>query len=94
MAGAAMEHQIGEILRSNLEIQDLEIVDISANCGTSFSIVVVSPAFQGKGKLARHKLVNSLLADQIATLHAFSQKPLTPAEWEKEKEKRAAATKV
>lgn len=39
-----------------------EIVDISANCGTSFSIVIVSADFQGKPKLARHKLGQSTVA--------------------------------
>lgn len=38
-----------------------EIVDISANCGTSFSIVVVAQDFQGKGKLARHKMGKQLV---------------------------------
>lgn len=33
-----------------------EITDISANCGTSFSIVIVSKDFEKKMKLARHKL--------------------------------------
>jgi len=32
--------------------------------------------------LARHRLVNTALKDEISKLHAFSQKSYTPAEWE------------
>jgi stress-induced morphogen len=37
--------------------------------------------------LARHRLVNSALKDEIARLHAFSQKSYTPEEWEAQKAK-------
>ena len=32
--------------------------------------------------LARHRLVNTALKDEIARLHAFSQKSYTPEEWD------------
>jgi stress-induced morphogen len=38
-----------------------KITDISANCGNSFSIVVVSKDFEKKGTLARHRLSTLLL---------------------------------
>jgi len=37
--------------------------------------------FEKKMTLARHRLVNSALKDEIARLHAFSQKSYTPEEW-------------
>jgi stress-induced morphogen len=43
----------------------------------------VSPVFEKKMTLARHRLVNTALKDEIARLHAFSQKSYTPEEWEK-----------
>ncbi|WVQ79677.1 hypothetical protein IAT38_001777 [Cryptococcus sp. DSM 104549] len=78
-----MEHK----LRSNLQIEYLEFVDTSGNCGSSYAVTIVSPGFAKKMTLARHKLVNQILADEIALLHAFSQKTLTPEQWAKEQAK-------
>ena len=47
-----------------------------------FEAVIVSPKFEGKMKLARHRLVNSALKEEIAAIHAWTPKCLTPAEWE------------
>ncbi|KAK8854673.1 hypothetical protein IAR55_003412 [Kwoniella newhampshirensis] len=74
-------------LRSKLKIDFVEFIDTSGNCGSSFSVTIVSPDFAKKMTLARHKLVNQILADEIAELHAFSQKTLTPEQWAKEKGK-------
>ena len=43
----------------------------------------MSPLFEKKMTLARHRLVNSALKDEIARMHAFSQKSYTPEEWNK-----------
>lgn len=48
-----------------------------------FESVIVSPTFQGKTGLARHRLANTALKKEIAAVHAWSQKLYTPAEWEK-----------
>ena len=69
----------------------LEIVDEShlhadhnpdARAGeTHFRVLVVSPAFAGKSRLARHRLVNELLADQLASkVHALAIHPYAPDE--------------
>ncbi|GHJ89348.1 hypothetical protein NliqN6_5750 [Naganishia liquefaciens] len=87
-----IDQQMEQILRTRLDVQELKITDISANCGNSFSIVVVSKDFEKKGTLARHRLINDMLAAQIKFLHAFSQKTYTPAQWEVEKQKLAAST--
>jgi len=36
-------------------------------------VKIVSPAFEGKTLIQRHRLVNDALRDEIAKLHAFSQ---------------------
>ncbi|TYJ58048.1 hypothetical protein B9479_001142 [Cryptococcus floricola] len=79
----AMEHK----LRENLEIHYLEFVDTSGNCGMSYAVTIVSPGFAKKITLQRHKLVNQILKDEIAQLHAFSQKTFTPEQWAKEQSK-------
>ncbi|KAI5291975.1 cell separation during budding, partial [Ascosphaera acerosa] len=46
--------------------------------------LIVSSAFQGKTLLARHRLVNAALKDEIAQIHAWTPRCLTPEQWEKE----------
>ena len=52
-----------------------------SNCGQKLSVVVVSPRFEGVALLQRHRMVNEALSEEIAQLHAFSQKTLTPTQW-------------
>ena len=48
---------------------------------THFTVLVVSTAFAGKARLARHRLVYDLLAAEIAGgVHALALKTLTPDE--------------
>jgi stress-induced morphogen len=52
--------------------------------------VIVSSKFEKKMTLARHRLVNSALKEEIATIHAWTAKCYTPAEWEKKKAESAS----
>ncbi|CAA7262585.1 hypothetical protein NLJ89_g9419 [Agrocybe chaxingu] len=70
-------------IKRAIPVTHLEIVDQSSGCGDSYAIVLVSESFQGKSTLARHRMVNDLLKDQIAQMHAFSQKTYTPEQYEK-----------
>jgi hypothetical protein len=45
--------------------------------------VIVSPQFSKKMSLARHRLVNAALKDEIAAIHAWTAKVYTPEEWDK-----------
>ena len=58
-------------------------VETSGTCdGGKYEAVVVSPAFEGKPLLERHRLVNAVLAAELKGVHAFSFKALTPAQAE------------
>jgi BolA protein len=47
-----------------------------------FKVVVVSEAFSDKRLVARHRLVNSVLADELSHhIHALSINVFTPEEW-------------
>ncbi|KAI5794935.1 bola protein [Pyronema domesticum] len=70
-------------IRAKLEATHVELVDTSGGCGQMFESIIVSPQFQGKTSLARHRLANSALKEEIAAIHAWTQKLFTPAEWEK-----------
>jgi BolA family transcriptional regulator, general stress-responsive regulator len=51
------------------------------NRETHFFIEIVSPAFQGKSRLERHRMVNTLLAEELANgVHALSLTAKTPEE--------------
>ncbi|KZT69439.1 bola-like protein [Daedalea quercina L-15889] len=69
-------------IRSAIPIIHLDIIDQSNGCGENYAVFVVSPAFEGKNTLARHRFINEVLKDQIAQMHAFSQKTLTPKQYE------------
>ncbi|XP_058123994.1 bolA-like protein 2 [Anopheles ziemanni] len=75
------EEYIQQKLTERLEATHVEVVDESDGCGGKFRVVVVSPQFQGKALLQRHRLVNAALEEELKTIHAFSQKTYTPEQW-------------
>lgn len=49
--------------------------------GGHFGVYVVSDAFEGKGLVARHRLVYDTLAEEMkGPIHALALRTLTPAE--------------
>jgi BolA protein len=54
-----------------------------ADAETHFKLVIVSPQFAAQSRIARHREVNQLLADELqAGVHALSLQLYTPEEWE------------
>lgn len=45
----------------------------------------MSPQFEKKTTLARHRLVNTALKAEVAAIHAWTPKCYTPEQWEKQK---------
>ncbi|KAH0290279.1 bola-like protein [Aureobasidium namibiae CBS 147.97] len=72
-------------LFEKLEAHHVDIQDLSGGCGQMFEAIIVSPQFEKKTSLARHRLVNNTLKAEIAAIHAWTPKCMTPAEWEKKK---------
>nr|ADD38252.1 BolA-like protein 2 [Lepeophtheirus salmonis] len=70
-------------LQKELAPKHLDIVDESDGCGAKYNVVIVSDKFEGKPLLQRHRLVNSILEEELKIIHAFSQKTYTPEQWEK-----------
>ncbi|MEM9168929.1 MAG: BolA family protein [Pseudomonadota bacterium] len=53
-----------------------------------FRITVVSDAFEGLAPVARQRLVNKALADELAgPVHALAMRTLTPTEWTADQER-------
>ena len=55
-------------------------------CGQAFSAIIVSPQFEKKTTLARHRLVNNALKAEVAAIHAWTPKCYTPDQWEKQRQ--------
>eukprot|EP01100_Stratorugosa_tubuloviscum_P004725 TRINITY_DN2194_c0_g3_i1.p1 TRINITY_DN2194_c0_g3~~TRINITY_DN2194_c0_g3_i1.p1 ORF type:complete len:101 (-),score=49.93 TRINITY_DN2194_c0_g3_i1:25-282(-) len=77
----ASEEAINQILNEQLQPTYLKLEDESAGCGAKFVITIVSNRFEGLGLLDRHRLVHSVLADQIKVIHALTLKTWTPTQW-------------
>ncbi|OAX83114.1 hypothetical protein ACJ72_02539 [Emergomyces africanus] len=71
-----------DTLIAKLDAQHVEIEDMSGGCGQAFQAIIVSPQFEKKNMLARHRLVNSVLKAEIAAIHAWTPKCYTPEQWE------------
>lgn len=54
--------------------------------GQHFEALIVSDAFDGKTRVARHQLVYAALGERMrAEIHALSMRTLTPAEYAAQK---------
>ncbi len=82
-------------LQAGLSPQHLDVVDDSARHAghqfhaggveprgeTHFNVEVVSQAFEGKTRIERHRMVNTLLAEELAgPVHALAVKARAPGE--------------
>jgi stress-induced morphogen len=87
-----IEHQISERLKSALHPTHFELINESHMHGrpsgteSHFKVLIVSDVFQGLSRIDRQRKVNSTVSDLLANaVHAFTQKTLTPTEWEAQK---------
>ena len=83
--------QINQILTKGLNPLEIQVVDQShlheghagARPGgeSHFLVSIVSPAFTGKNRVERHRMVNDLLAELLKEqVHALSLKAFSPEE--------------
>lgn len=64
-----------------MEGLDCEHVEVQGD-GAHFEAVIVSPAFEGKRRIARHQQVYAALGKRMdAEIHALSMRTLTPEEY-------------
>lgn len=48
-----------------------QVQDISGGCGSMYALEIESPKFKGLTVIKQHKLVNSVLADEIKSWHGL-----------------------
>lgn len=85
----AVEDQIRTNLETGIDCWHLEVRNeshmhsVPANSETHFRVIVVSPDFDGKMRIARHRAINKLLKEQLdGPVHALAIEAVTPTQWE------------
>lgn len=64
---------------------DCETVEVTGD-GRHFDALIVSAAFDGQSRIARHQQVYAALGDRMRQeIHALSMRTLTPAEFDLQK---------
>lgn len=85
----AMQQQIESKVTAALAPTWLEVINesfmhrVAPGAESHFKLVIVSEQFAGLRLLARHRLVNALLASELAGgVHALALHTYTPEEWQ------------
>ncbi|CAM9165524.1 unnamed protein product [Hapterophycus canaliculatus] len=90
----SLQALIEEKMRAELAPSHLDVINESGGHGNSggeshFKVIVVSDKFDGKPLLARHRMVNAALREELVEdIHALSMVTRTPAQWAAEGGKR------
>ena len=76
--------EIKKTLEQALPVILVETQDLTGG-GDHWQVIIVSPAFDGKGLLEQHRMVNDALKEPMADqrIHALALKTYSPAQWEK-----------
>lgn len=89
---ANMKHKIESRLQS-LQPQFLEVINesyrhnVPVGSESHFKVTIVSDTFDGKSPVARHRLVNTALTEEVIhSIHALALHTFTLAEWQKRQE--------
>lgn len=89
-----VENQIKALLEKSFDIDYLLLENeshmhsVPENSETHFKLVLVSPGFEGKRKVARHQAVYALVTQLMNEgLHALALHLYTPNEWAEQNDK-------
>ncbi|MPZ77913.1 MAG: BolA/IbaG family iron-sulfur metabolism protein [Deltaproteobacteria bacterium] len=76
--------EIKTTLEKTLPGSTIETQDLTGG-GDHWQVLIVSPAFEGKGLIEQHQMVYAALQDAMGDqrIHALALKTFTPAQWEK-----------
>ncbi len=84
-----IQEQITQTLSNALRPTHLDVINESGmhnvpkGSETHFKVVAVSDQFSEQSLVNRHRMINALLAEQLAgDVHALSLQTMTPDEWQ------------
>lgn len=76
-------------IRDNMHLEFLQVMNeshrhsVPANSETHFKVTLVSDEFEGMPLIARHRMINALLKDELAgPVHALALHTMTPTQWQ------------
>ena len=83
MADIAVQEATSAIKNAISDVQYISVMDTTGGggCGAKFEVVIVSPFFEGKPLLARHRAVQGAMTGKVE-YHALSIKAYTPSQWQ------------
>lgn len=94
----SVQSDIETKLKDKLQPAYLEVLNESSSHNvppgseSHFKVIISSDAFEGKMLVARHRMINEILADELQNrIHALALHTYTPDEW-KEQNKNAPAS--
>lgn len=83
-----MQKTIQTKLTTILEPEVLDVINethmhnVPADAESHFKVIAVSAVFEGKMLIARHRMINEALSEELAgSIHALSLHTMTPAEY-------------
>ncbi|MGH7928013.1 MAG: BolA family protein [Candidatus Binatia bacterium] len=76
--------EIKQTLSQALPVTLVETQDLTGG-GDHWQVIIVSSAFEGKGLLEQHRIVNEALKEPLADqrIHALALRTYSPLQWEK-----------
>lgn len=78
LLSSSSEQAIEAKLQQGLNASLVMVKDTSGGCGSFYSIMVVSEAFRGKRLIEQHRMVKSLLKDEVADIHGLTLETKVP----------------
>lgn len=79
---SAIEDKLRALAPAFLQVDDeSHRHNVPPGAQSHFKVTVVSARFDAKPPLARHRMVNELLAHELQSLHALALHTMTPEEW-------------
>jgi BolA protein len=79
-----IEHKLTQaLLPLHLEVvNETHMHSVPEDAESHYKVVVVSPQFEGKPLVQRHRLINATLAEELENgIHALALHTITPDEW-------------
>ena len=84
-----IEERIVQKLNNAMQLDYLQVINesdmhnVPPGSESHFKISIASHEFDGKNLLAQHRMINSILADELETdIHALALHTYTPEQWQ------------
>ena len=74
--------EIENKIREKLQTSHLEVIDLRG--GDHIQVIIVSPEFENKSLVEKHKIIYDILNNEMKTneIHALTLKTYSPSEWQ------------